>query len=311
MTAPAGPKGIEQVRKGRVRTTGPKGQVVIREPGSRTIVKQGGQTFISRNETNVIRGFVPSAKTSRRKDGISETVYVGRNGVRVYTETDSHGRILRRYRRDARGRDVVLFDNRRFYRNAAIGVGAALAIGALVVTLPRPAIALPPRQYIVDYDQASEADVYEALSAPPIERFERSYSLDEVRYSHSLRERLRRVDLDAITFETGQFEVPPSQYGKLERMARALSRVIERDPAEVFLIEGHTDAVGAEEDNLSLSDRRAEEVARILVQHFGIPPENIVTQGYGEQFLKVPTQGPERLNRRVAVRRITPLLSRN
>ena len=80
------------------------------------------------------------------------------------------------------------------------------------------------------------------------------------------------------------------------------------DPDEVFLIEGHTDAVGSEIDNLTLSDRRAEEVAIILTDTFGVPPENLVTQGYGEEFLKVPTAGPERLNRRVAVRRITPLL---
>jgi outer membrane protein OmpA-like peptidoglycan-associated protein len=35
-----------------------------------------------------------------------------------------------------------------------------------------------------------------------------------------------------------------------------------------------------------------------------------VTQGYGEDYLKVNTEQPERLNRRVAVRRITPLLAR-
>jgi outer membrane protein OmpA-like peptidoglycan-associated protein len=34
----------------------------------------------------------------------------------------------------------------------------------------------------------------------------------------------------------------------------------------------------------------------------------MVVQGYGERFLKIPTQNAERLNRRVAVRRITPLL---
>jgi outer membrane protein OmpA-like peptidoglycan-associated protein len=52
-------------------------------------------------------------------------------------------------------------------------------------------------------------------------------------------------------------------------------------------------------------------VAIILTDTFGVPPENLVTQGYGEEFLKVPTAGPERLNRRVAVRRITPLLARD
>ena len=39
------------------------------------------------------------------------------------------------------------------------------------------------------------------------------------------------------------------------------------------------------------------------------PAENLTTQGYGDQYLKVPTPGPERANRRVTVRRITPLLT--
>jgi outer membrane protein OmpA-like peptidoglycan-associated protein len=76
----------------------------------------------------------------------------------------------------------------------------------------------------------------------------------------------------------------------------------------VFLIEGHTDATGNDVDNLSLSDRRAESVAVVLTNEFRVPPENLTTQGYGKQFLKVSTEGPERANRRVAVRRITPLL---
>ena len=68
--------------------------------------------------------------------------------------------------------------------------------------------------------------------------------------------------------------------------------------------------MGSEEDNLSLSDRRAEAVATVLSEQFDVPPENLVTQGYGEQFLKVETQDPERLNRRVALRRVTPFLDR-
>jgi outer membrane protein OmpA-like peptidoglycan-associated protein len=103
----------------------------------------------------------------------------------------------------------------------------------------------------------------------------------------------------------------PDAYEKLRRLGRAMTRVIDRRPFEVFLIEGHTDAVGSDEDNLSLSDRRAESVAIALTQNFGVPPENLATQGYGEQFLKVDTPGPERANRRVAIRRITPLLSRS
>ena len=92
-------------------------------------------------------------------------------------------------------------------------------------------------------------------------------------------------------------------------IASAIEQVIRRNPNEVFLIEGHTDAVGADIDNLSLSDRRAESVAVALTEQFRVPPENLTTQGYGEQHLKVPTPGPEEQNRRVTVRRITPLLA--
>ena len=48
---------------------------------------------------------------------------------------------------------------------------------------------------------------------------------------------------------------------------------------------------------------------RILTDFYGIPPENLVTQGYGERYLKVRTELAERLNRRVQVRRITPLIT--
>jgi outer membrane protein OmpA-like peptidoglycan-associated protein len=73
-------------------------------------------------------------------------------------------------------------------------------------------------------------------------------------------------------------------------------------------VEGHTDAVGPDEDNLTLSDRRAETIATILSERYQIPAENLTTQGYGEQYLKVATEAPERENRRVTLRRITPLL---
>ena len=96
---------------------------------------------------------------------------------------------------------------------------------------------------------------------------------------------------------------------KLAVLAKALNQAIQRNANEVFLVEGHTDAVGTDVDNLSLSDRRAQTVAEILTRDFGVPPENLTTQGYGEQYLRVQTQGPERRNRRVTVRRITNLLT--
>jgi outer membrane protein OmpA-like peptidoglycan-associated protein len=49
-------------------------------------------------------------------------------------------------------------------------------------------------------------------------------------------------------------------------------------------------------------------VALALIEYFDVPPENMIIQGYGERFLKIPTREAERLNRRVSLRRITPLL---
>jgi outer membrane protein OmpA-like peptidoglycan-associated protein len=142
-----------------------------------------------------------------------------------------------------------------------------------------------------------------------VDDLERGYSLEEVRYSRNLRDRMRRIDLDTVTFDFGSWEVGPDQARALDRLANSILRMLERNPDEIVMIEGHTDAVGPEEDNLTLSDRRAQSVAEILTTEYGVPPENLVTQGYGEEQLKIPTSGPERANRRIAVRRIGPLLT--
>ncbi len=76
--------------------------------------------------------------------------------------------------------------------------------------------------------------------------------------------------------------------------------ITNQNPGEVFLVEGHTDAVGSDLDNLSLSERQARAGAvDLLAQQFGISRENLVTQGYGKQFLLVDT--PERPERGTTV----------
>ena len=138
---------------------------------------------------------------------------------------------------------------------------------------------------------------------------DRSYSLEEVLASVSLRERMRSISIDSINFDFGSCGCrPPDQAEMLESVAAVIRDMTNQNPGEVFLIEGHTDAVGSEVDNLSFSDRRAGAIADVLSQQFNIPRENLVTQGYGKQFLLVHTPEPERRNRRVVIRRITPLL---
>jgi outer membrane protein OmpA-like peptidoglycan-associated protein len=296
---------VEQMRTQRHEHTEPGGRVVIEEPG-RTIVREGKMTIIRHDETERFRAWGGDPRIERR--GNEQFAYIGRpGGYQIVTVTGTDGRMLRRIRRGPDGREVVLIDNGRPGIGIGVGVAAGVAAG-FVLGLAAPVINIPREQYIVDTSAAPPPMLYETLEAPPLVAIERAYSLDEIKYNVALRDRMRRIDIDAITFDTGSWDVTPEQQPKLEVVAEAIRRIVSRSPDEVFLIEGHTDAVGNDVDNLSLSDHRAESVAAVLTEAFQIPPENLVTQGYGEQFPKIQTEGPSRENRRVTVRRITPLL---
>jgi len=275
-------------------------RTVIREPG-RTIVREGNRTVIRHDEAARLRLRAPGARVERR--GSDTYTFVDRpGGVRIINVVDANGRLVRRIRRDRNGREVVIINNRRRAAGAALGALAVVAIAA-------PVIAIARERYIVEAETAPPALLYETLTAPPVEPLERAYELDEIRDTPNLRDRMPRIDIDSITFDTGSWDVTPEEAAKLAPIAEAMRQAIERNPNEVFLIEGHTDLVGDETDNLSLSDRRAEAVAIVLSEQYGIPPENLTTQGYGESQPKIPTELAERRNRRVSVRRITPLLA--
>ena len=313
---PPGPPAqhLQDLQKTRTQHTEVGGKrIVIEEPDNRLIVKQDNRTIVRHDETLRLAGKASNVHSERRADGTTETMIARPGGVQIYNVVDGGGRLIRRYRRDGRGREINIIDNRRFYEGAAAGLAIAAGVGiaaeVMGLHLGPPRIGIPREKYIVDYDRASDDDIYEALTAPPLEPLERGYSLEEIRYNVELRDRMRRIDLDTINFDFGAWDVTPDQYGVLARIAAGINRAVDRNPGEVFLIEGYTDAVGSDIDNLSLSDRRAQAVAEVLTEDFDVPPENLVTQGYGEEYLKIPTDGPERANRRVAVRRITPLLA--
>jgi outer membrane protein OmpA-like peptidoglycan-associated protein len=296
---------VNQVRTQRQERVEAGGRVVIEEPGNRFIVRENGRAFVRHDETERFRMW-GEPRWERR--GAEQYGYISRpGGYQIITVTDGSGRLLRRIRRGPDGREVILIDN-RVGPGVAVGLGVGLAAG-VILGLAAPVITIPRERYIVDVSAAPAPLLYETLEAPPLVDIERPYSLDEIRYNVALRDRMRRIDIDSITFDTGSWEVTPEQQPKLQAVADAMQRILSRHPDEMFLIEGHTDAIGNDVDNLSLSDRRAESVAVILTNAFQVPPENLVTQGYGEQHLKVLTDGPSRENRRVTARRITPLLN--
>lgn len=275
------------------------GGEIVKSESDRIIIKLGDQFIIrSRDENERFLRDARDVDVVQLSRGRTRTTVTRRNGDQIITTTNRYGEIIHRVRRLPNGREIVLIDNRDYNR----------PIINFDIHLPPLVVPIPHRDYIVDLRHASRADLHAALTAPPIERLERIYSLEEVRRSRRLRDMVRRIDLDTVTFASGSAAISLSQVRTLTRIGEALEDVLFDDPDEIYLIEGHTDAVGSALYNLTLSDRRAESVAIILSESFDIPPENLITQGYGEDYLKIPTLASERRNRRVTIRRITPLI---
>ena len=297
-TRPSGPQRLDDFR-GQRRESQQGGRTIITEPGRIIIRDPGGQQYVRHSEVDRFRYGARDIQTSV-VGGDTRTVVIRPDGTQVITVVGRDGQLLRRIRRDQRGREIIIIDNS--YRDPRLG-------GGFYVALAPPVVRIPYNRYIVDSEEASPEVLYETMMAPPVERIERRYSLDEIRYSPTVRQRMPSIDVNTINFELGSWEIPPDQAAKLQAIADGLNRAIQENPRAVFLIEGHTDAVGNDVDNLSLSDRRAESAATLLTQQFNVPAENLTSQGYGEQYLKEQTDGPSAINRRVTIRNITPLLN--
>jgi outer membrane protein OmpA-like peptidoglycan-associated protein len=280
-----------------------EGEIVERR-GDQIIIRLGDQLFIEStipDEGDRLLYGANDVEVRELRGGRTETTVYRENGSQIVTVRNRYGDIETRIRRTRDGREIVLLDN-RYPDEPAPVIYFERELPPLVVEIPR-------EQYIVETRQANQQQIYTAFSAPPVEAVERPYTLQEITRSERLRDKVRRIDLDTITFEFGSSTIGVDQMAELGRLGEAIEQVLAEDPNSVFLIEGHTDAVGSDYDNLLLSDRRAEAVAVALSQNFDIPPENLVTEGYGEQYLKVATEAAERENRRVTMRNITELMA--
>jgi OmpA-OmpF porin, OOP family len=98
------------------------------------------------------------------------------------------------------GREIIIIDNR--YAGPPDPFG-------YFVDLPPPVIHIPRERYIVEDEYAQPDDIYYALWAGPVDYIDRPYTLDEIRYSLPLRERMPRVDLDLTPLLTGQNQPLP------------------------------------------------------------------------------------------------------
>ena len=267
---------------------------VVARSDERVVVDQGqGDLQLWRDDDAILLQDGSTRRIERFNDGSTRTRWERLDGTEVVTIRDATGRVLRRERILADGTIVELIDDTR-------------AVSPITVS------ELPPiRTRELRVSERTDPELALAMLQQAEEdarAMDRSFSLRQIRETRELRELLPLLSPDPITFETNRANVRAEEVSKLLQVGRLIERLIAMDPREVFLVEGHTDATGPAAFNLALSDRRAESVALALTEFFDIPPENLVVQGYGERHLRIPTLSSEERNRRVAIRRITPLL---
>jgi outer membrane protein OmpA-like peptidoglycan-associated protein len=83
--------------------------------------------------------------------------------------------------------------------------------------------------------------------------------------------------LQGIQFETGKDIIKPVSFPILN----AIVKVMKQNPSYKLVIDGHTDDVGDDGMNLTLSENRAAAVEKYLIGN-GVSPMRLTSNGYGE-----------------------------
>jgi len=101
-----------------------------------------------------------------------------------------------------------------------------------------------------------------------------------------------------VLFATGKADLSSEAARSVDKLADFLQKYPKRN----VLIEGHTDSVGSDEFNLTLSQKRADSVKEALTSK-AIPEERITTKGYGKKYpvASNDTAAGKQQNRRVEV----------
>lgn len=116
--------------------------------------------------------------------------------------------------------------------------------------------------------------------------------------SFELKEK-KLIQMNNLFFEYNKSTILKSSFSELDRVVYLLKNY----PIDLVEVAGHTDSVGNEEYNLTLSDKRASAVLDYIVKK-GIAKEKLVSKGYGkhEPVATNETEEGRKLNRRVELR---------
>lgn len=109
-------------------------------------------------------------------------------------------------------------------------------------------------------------------------------------------EKGQTIRLNNIFFDSGKYDLLPESNAELDR----LYTILKNNKNLKIEIAGHTDAVGSDANNMTLSNNRANAVMKYLVAK-GIASERLSAKGYGEtKFIATnETEEGKQLNRRV------------
>ena len=107
-----------------------------------------------------------------------------------------------------------------------------------------------------------------------------------------------KIDLE-INFDYNSADISKASLPAAQELGKALSNPSLK--GSTFVVAGHTDAIGGEEYNQGLSERRADTIKRYLTEKFGINGSDLVTVGYGKTKPKDANAPLDPSNRRVQV----------
>lgn len=107
------------------------------------------------------------------------------------------------------------------------------------------------------------------------------------------------MDLRNIFFETDEYEIKPESFAEIDKLIRFLMA----NPSITIEISGHTDNVGSNEYNLSLSRKRAASVANYIFNK-SIALNRVVVKGFGDSqpISSNETDEGRQLNRRIELK---------
>ena len=80
-----------------------------------------------------------------------------------------------------------------------------------------------------------------------------------------------------VEFATDSAEINPRYNDEVNKVGEYMQKY----PTTTAVIEGHTDSIGGSEHNMKLSQKRAENVVKALVENFGIDLSRLSAKGYG------------------------------